>query len=147
MTRLVRRWTSNRGAGKAPRLASGKRSRFEERVEAALIAAGVKPEYETIKIKYEVPSREATYTPDFKLPNGIIVEAKGVFDTEDRQKHILIKQQHPELDIRFCFQRTSSAIYKGSKTTYADWCAKHGFRYCEKVVPQSWIDEPPKATS
>nr|DAL93602.1 MAG TPA: endonuclease I [Caudoviricetes sp.] len=35
---------------------------------------------------------------------------------------MLIKQQNPELDIRFIFSRSKTPIYKGSKTTYAAFC-------------------------
>lgn len=136
-------WTSksNRAAGKAPRLTSGFRSGLEEKIASDLEDRKVPFEYETKKIKYTVPSREATYTPDFHLPNGVIVEGKGIFDVEDRQKHLLIKEQHPELDIRFVFTRSSAPIRKGSPTTYASWCEKHGFKYADKVIPQAWVEE------
>lgn len=141
---MQRRWTSNRAAGKAPRLKSGFRSGLEENIADDLKQRKVSYEYETLKIKYTVPTREATYTPDFKLSNGIIVEGKGVFDVADRQKHLLIKEQMPDLDIRFVFSRSSAPIRKGSPTSYADWCLKNGFQFADKVVPQSWIDERPK---
>lgn len=98
-------------------------------------------DYETIRIEYEVPSRKAKYTPDFPLPNGIIVEVKGVFDVADRQKHLLIKQQHPEHDIRFVFQNSNKPIRKGSPTTYAAWCEKYGFLYADKEIPLEWLKE------
>lgn len=144
MATVNRRWTSNRAAGKAPRLVSGFRSGLEEKIAKDLTDRKVKFEYETKKISYVVPERNATYTPDFILPNGIIVEGKGVFDVEDRQKHLLIKEQHPELDIRFVFTRSAAPIRKGSPTSYAAWCDKHGFQYADKIIPQSWLDEKPK---
>lgn len=118
-------------------------STLEENVAKHLEQYGVPFEYESKKIGYTVPEREATYTPDFHLPNGIIVECKGLFEVDDRQKHILIKAQHPELDIRFVFQNPSKTIYKGSPTTYAKWCDKHGFKYAAKVIPKEWLDEKP----
>ncbi|MBZ5882545.1 endonuclease I, partial [Escherichia coli] len=60
---------------------------------------------------------------------------------EDRQKHLLINAQHPELDIRFVFSNPKARISKTSQTTYADWCERHGFKYAAKVIPQEWIDE------
>lgn len=134
---------SNRAAGKAPRLATGFRSGLEQRIADDLKARGVDYEYETQKISYTVPSRIAKYTPDFILPNGIIVEGKGMLDTADRQKHILIKAEHPHLDIRFVFSRSSSPLYKGSPTTYAMWCQKHGFTYADKLIPPAWLKEQP----
>lgn len=92
------------------------------------------------------PSTNHTYTPDFVLRNGIIIEVKGKFETADRQKHILIKKQYPNLDIRFVFQNPNNKLYKGSRTTYAMWCEKYGFLYAHKTVPLSWYRESPKST-
>jgi hypothetical protein len=141
---MVRRWTSNRAAGKAPRLNNGFRSGLEAKISEDLKSKGVPFSYETLKIAYTVPARGAKYTPDFLLlSNGIIVEGKGIFDAEDRKKHLLIKQQHPELDIRFVFSRANAPIYKGSPTTHANWAEHHGFKYAEKLVPDAWVKEPP----
>ena|SRR5690349_17417820 len=134
---------SNRAAGKAPRLANGFRSGLEKRNADHLDAHGIGYEYETLKIKYTVPEREATYTPDYILANGIICETKGVFDAADRQKHLLIKKQHPHLDIRLVFQRANAPLYKGSPTTYAMWADKYGFTWAEKLIPPEWAKEVP----
>jgi hypothetical protein len=116
----------------------GYRSGLEERVSEELDKSGVKYEYETQKIKYRV-EEDRTYTPDFILPNGIIVETKGRFTVADRKKHLLIQKQHPKLDIRFVFQNSRAKLYKGSKTTYAQWCDKQGFMYADKSIPEEWI--------
>ena len=115
----------------------GYRSGLEERVSKELEEAGVKYEYETQKIKDRV-EEDRTYTPDFILPNGIIVETKGRFTTADRKKHLLIQKQHPKLDIRFVFQNSRAKLYKGAKSTYAQWCDKHGFMYADKSIPEEW---------
>ena len=115
----------------------GYRSGLEERVSKELEEAGVKYEYETQKIKYRV-EEDRTYTPDFILPNGIIVETKGRFTTADRKKHLLIQKQHLKLDIRFVFQNSRAKLYKGAKSTYAQWCDKHGFMYADKSIPEEW---------
>ena len=116
----------------------GYRSGLEERVSKELEEAGVKYEYETQKIKYRV-EEDRTYTPDFILPNGIIVETKGRFTTADRKKHLLIQKQYPKHDIRFVFQNSRAKLYKGAKTTYAQWCDKHGFMYADKSIPEEWL--------
>ena len=97
--------------------------------------------YETRVIKYVKPERTSRYTPDFNLDNGIIIETKGRFLTADRQKQLLVKQQHPDLDIRFIFSRSAQRISKKSKTTYAMWCEKNGFRYADVTIPHAWIIE------
>lgn len=107
-----------------------------------LAGAGIHAKYEDpdSKIKYEV-NETRTYTPDFILPNGIIVETKGRFVTADRKKHKLIKEQHPELDIRFVFSNSKTRISKQSTTTYAAWCEKLGFKYADKFIPAEWLKE------
>ncbi len=119
----------------------GKRSGLEARIASELDSASVTYEYESIRIEYNKPERTAKYTPDFILDNKIIIEAKGRFVTSDRQKHLLIKLQHPEHDIRFVFSNPQQKISKKSKTTYAMWCERHGFKYAKESVPKAWIDE------
>jgi hypothetical protein len=116
------------------------RSGLEERTAKYLKKLKVKFTYEKIKIRWQ-DLRYRTYTPDFVLANGIIIETKGRFITSDRQKHLMIKEQHPDLDIRFVFSNPNSKLYKGSKTTYADWCNKHGFKWAKEEIPLEWIKE------
>lgn len=124
----------------------GYRSGLEETVANYLQDRNISFEYENKDntIKYIVPAKGHTYLPDFKLPNGIIVETKGRFLLADRKKHELIKQQHPEVDIRIVFSNSKTRISKTSKTTYGMWCEKMGIPYADKEIPQSWLDEPKK---
>lgn len=115
------------------------RSGLEKRIGDALKKLGIKFKYETLKISYIKPSTPHKYTPDFILPNKIIVEAKGIFSSADRKKHLLVKEQHPDLDIRFVFSNSRSKLYKGSKSTYADWCIRHGFLFADKEIPIEWL--------
>ena len=70
------------------------------------------------------------------------IEAKGRFITSDRQKHLLIKEQHPELDIRFLFQNANNTISKTSSTTYALWAETKGFKWANgETIPKEWLDE------
>ena len=118
----------------------GYRSGLEDRISEQLKGLSVPFKYEEFKIKYEV-HEVRTYTPDFELPNGIIVESKGRFVAADRKKHLLVKKQHPELDIRFVFSNSKAKITKGSKTSYGDWCDKNGYIYADKLIPEEWIKE------
>lgn len=117
----------------------GYRSGLEVDLDESLKQVGINGEYEQHKIKYVKPATNHTYTPDFRLPNGIFIETKGRFVAEDRKKHELIREQHPELDIRFVFQNSKNKLRKGSKTTYADWCIKHGFLFADKTIPPDWL--------
>ena len=119
----------------------GYRSGFEHKVSEKLTECKIKFGYETTQIKYIKPETHHKYTVDFTLPNGILVETKGRWVLEDRKKHLLIKEQHPELDIRIVFQNPRGKIRKGSKTTYADFCDKHEIPWAEKEIPQEWMLE------
>ena len=117
------------------------RSGLEEKNIEYLRTLRINPRYEEVYLEYTIPESVHKYTPDFVLPNGIIIETKGVWDVEDRKKHILIREQHPELDIRFVFSRSKTPIYKGSKTTYASFCEKNGIKFADKIIPEAWISE------
>jgi hypothetical protein len=131
--------------GDARGRSEGYRSGLEEAVAAQLRAAGVKFAYEGFPLKYTVPERLAKYTADFVLPNGIVVETKGRFVTADRTKHRLIREQYPDLDIRFVFSRPTDTIGKKSKTTYAMWCERLGIPFAKERIPSEWLAEKPTA--
>ena len=106
-----------------------------------LTEANIKFQYETTVIPFIRPETKHTYTIDFTLPNGILVETKGRWVLEDRKKHLLVKQQHPELNIRIVFQNPKSKIRKGSNTTYADFCNKNEIIWADKLIPITWYSE------
>ena len=134
---------SRRSSGKQGRRTNGKRSGLEDRVSKQLPAGTT---YESERLPYPLLHH---YTPDFVLPNGIRLEVKGFFTGDDRTKMKAVKKAHPELDIRFVFNDAKRPIRTGSKTTYADWCKKNGFPWCETKkgtktraetrIPETWI--------
>ena len=118
----------------------GYRSGLEIKVKDYLKEHKVKFKYEAIKIEWE-DLMYRTYTPDFVLPNGLIIEEKGLFTPSDRRKHVAIKKQHPNLDIRFVFESSKRKLSKGAKSTYATWCEKNKFLYADRIVPEEWLKE------
>ena len=120
----------------------GYKSGLEENISIQIESKGIVVQYESEKIPYTIPATQHTYNPDFRLPNGIIVETKGRFIAADRKKHQLVKEQHPELDIRFVFSNSKNKISKNSKTTYGIWCEKNGYKYADKEIPEEWFLEP-----
>jgi len=124
-------------------LKHGYRSGLEMKISDYLKELDIPVVYEAIKIEWE-DLMYRTYTPDFVLPNGIIIESKGRFTAADRRKHIEIKKQHPKLDIRFVFYNSRNKLNKGAKTTYQGWCEKHKFLYYDRIVPLEWIQEKGK---
>tara|TARA_R110002012_G_scaffold321162_1_gene547856 strand:+ start:3224 stop:3706 length:483 start_codon:yes stop_codon:yes gene_type:complete len=120
------------------------RSGFEAAVCGKLDEDKVKYEYESLVIPYTQPELKRTYTPDIILTNGLIIELKGQLTKEDRQKHLLIKKQRPDLDIRFVLQNHKVKLYKSSKTTYGNWLTKNNFKWAGRFIPVEWIDERAK---
>ncbi len=123
----------------------GFRSGLEDRVAEQLKQAGLPVNYEQHGIEFTQPAKSRRYTPDFALTkrdgNILFIETKGRFLTADRQKHLMIKKDHPDLDIRFVFTRSKTTISKTSATTYAGWCEKHGFLYADREIPVTWLAE------
>jgi hypothetical protein len=113
------------------------RSGLEEKVADLLSNLGVSYEYESTKVPYIL---QCNYTPDFLLKNGVFLETKGHLTEEDRRKMKAVKKANPDLDIRFVFQAPFNKIYKGSKTTYAQWAEKNGFEWAAyHSIPAEWF--------
>jgi len=121
----------------------GYRSGLEHKISIYLDELKQNYGYESIKIEWEDLAYR-TYTPDFILNNGIIIETKGRFLTADRRKHLAIKKQHPILDIRFVFTNSRAKLRKGAKSSYAEWCIKYGFLYYDRIIPEDWLKEKGK---
>lgn len=121
-----------------------RRSKLELKFEEILIANQTEYDYEVTVIPYTVPQSNHKYIVDFSTNNGIQWEVKGwLSDHQERQKYLLVKQQHPNIDLRFVFDNCSKLV-GGSKLTHAQWATKHGFKFCGiKDVDQiqQWITE------
>lgn len=123
----------------------GFRSGLEDNVNDMLKEHNKSFSYESEKISYIQPETKHNYTPDFVL-NRIVggkmyVETKGRWVKTDRLKFDLIFEQYPGIDIRFVFQNPNAKLYKGSKTTYAQYCDKKGWRWAKKEIPEEWLKE------
>tara|TARA_X000001382_G_scaffold16211_1_gene10253 strand:- start:683 stop:1141 length:459 start_codon:yes stop_codon:yes gene_type:complete len=121
----------------------GYRSGLELKTAQYLDNLLIKYKYEKLKIEWEDLTYR-TYTPDFVLYNGIIIETKGMFTAADRKKHLAIKKQHPHLDIRFVFENSNRKLRKGAKTRYYQWCNKYDFDYYDRIIPEEWLKEKGK---
>lgn len=138
--------TSRKRRTSEPRLFQGVfRSHYEQYIAEDAKKRGFDLEYETVVIPYDQPSVKRKYHVDFLLPNGILIEAKGgdpkAFTAQQRRKYILVKEQYPDLDLRFVFSNPDRPIYKGSPTTYAMWAEKNGFIWAHDVIPEDWFHE------
>ena len=135
MPRFKRKKITKDAAG----IKHGFRSGLEERIIKQLEEYDIKPNYESIKLDYIIPESKHVYTPDFPVCKSIVIETKGRWVLEDRQKMLLLIEQHPEIDFRMLFYNANQKIKKGSKTSYADWCDKHNIKWANKEIPQEWI--------
>lgn len=99
------------------------KSKLEGRVAKRLSNLRQTFQYEPDRLPYFL---EKKYTPDFKLENGIYLEVKGILRPADRTKMRAVKDQHPELDIRFVFQDPTKTCM-GIKETHAEWADRNGF--------------------
>ena len=122
---------------------NGYRSGLEYKIATYLKDNKIKFLYEKVKIEWEDLAYR-TYTPDFILPNGIIIETKGIFTVSDRRKHLCIQKQHSNLDIRFVFTNSNRKLRKGAKSSYAEWCLKYDFKYYDRIIPEDWLKEKGK---
>lgn len=137
MTKFHRKKITVDAAGKKHGFRSGLEDKFIQELEEY----GLDPNYEAKKFEYIIPESKHNYTPDFPLSPHIVIETKGRWVVEDRQKMLLIKEQYPEIDFRIVFYNANQKIKKGSKTTYAMWCDKHGIKWANKTIPPEWVEE------
>ena len=122
-------------------MTSNYRSGLEERIAKKFDKDNITYLYEVQSYEYVLTSK---YTPDFFLPNGVILEAKGFFKPADRRKTLAVIKQNPDLDIRFVFQNENNKLYRGSPTTYAKWCEQHNFKFANRIIPKEWLKEKGK---
>lgn len=134
MTRFRRKKITVDEAGKK----HGFRSGLEDNIIKALEDAGIEPNYEAQKFEYTIPESKHIYTPDFPVSPHIVIETKGRWVVEDRQKMLLIMKQYPDIEFRMLFYNANQKIKKGSKTSYAMWCDKHGIKWANKIIPLEW---------
>ena len=127
------------------------RSKYERKVAAYLKSIKVKFKYEAESWEYEDKLRKnriscadcgssdivqlRTYTPDFFLSNGTVIESKGRFTANDRR----IALCFPEVKLLFM---TDNKLSKRSTTRYTDWCAQKGIDCHVSYkghIPERWV--------
>lgn len=97
--------------------------------------------YEPDKLKFTQPAVERTYIPDWKIRDGVYIEAKGKLDLETRKKMVWVKEQYPDYTFYILFQNAYNKLTKRSKTTYAEWAEKAGFPWAHwpHGIPDEWF--------
>lgn len=113
---------------------------------ADLKERGVSFDYEPHPLVYVT---ERNYIPDVRAyrkdNTAIYVELKGYFRAEAQRKMRKVKEQHPDIDLRFVFQRANSPVQgakkrkDGTKMTCAEWADRYGFQWAEGTIPEEWL--------
>lgn len=129
------------------------RSKLEERICDDLDKRGVRYKYEPDTFYYEFPMRRGrcaicsssicvqrrSYTPDVKI-GSTYIEIKGKFTPQNRSAMEAFLRGHPEIDLRFIFQR-DNWITKKHKSRYSDWCRKHNIVFhVGTSIPEEWVN-------
>jgi hypothetical protein len=121
------------------------RSKFEQRLVDQLREKGVDYVYEKQCTWFTPPPKRTRKTWDFwittKSGKEIVIEGKGWWKPKRRIAELECIKQHPEIDVRYVFENAETKIRKGSKTSYADVCRKHGILFAQGRIPQEWLDE------
>lgn len=114
------------------------RSKFEEDIFNSARRSRKSLEHEPHFLSYVM---KGSYLPDFLLPNGIYVEAKGYLDAASCKKMKAVKASNPHLDIRFVFQNANGKRNKRAKLRNWEWAERHHFPWAEATIPLSWFKE------
>jgi hypothetical protein len=118
------------------------RSGFERDIGQLLDREGFDFDYESTKFRYPFPipgayceycydesriHKDRIYTPDFVI-GDIYLECKGKLTAAERKKFEAIRDEWPELDLRFLFMR-DNWLTKAHKSRYSDWAKRIGYPY------------------
>ena len=97
--------------------------------------------YESEILPYTI---EGNYKPDFiiNVPDKnkkIYVECKGYLDEPTKRKMLAVRRSHPDLDIRFLFQKDNKI--RGGKMRYTEWAFRNNFddAHVGTSVPVEWL--------
>lgn len=121
-----------------PKYSHSHRSGLETAFQTLVTSKGYEVEYETDSIPFVTAPQKRRYIPDWKLRDKVYVETKGRFTAADRKKMLYVTEQHPDIKIYMLFQRNNT-ISKTSRTTYGDWCDKHGIEWAVFQDTDTWF--------
>lgn len=108
------------------------RNAVEKAVGDQLSELGLLALYEVAKLGYILHRR---YTPDFTFGDTHHIEVKGWWEPSDRAKLLAVIHANPTTKVLVALQNPNLTIAKKSKTTYAQWCEKHGIQWCPIPIP------------
>jgi len=125
----------------------GMKSILEVQVAASLDEMGVEWLYEHETLVYHTclgwdescNVKTQTYTPDFTLKNGVLLEAKGKMTLDTRKKMVAVKRCHPDRRICMIFGYANNKLSaRPNATRYWQWAEAEGFEWSDIVVKKEW---------
>lgn len=134
------------------------RTEFEALTAEYLLSRDISFEYEPARLRYkDKDGRKRITQPDFHLKpksndphGGMFVEAKSLLKHDHLSRYEHLKEQRPDLDIRFVFEEPDRTISHysvddgGGETravSYAEWADMNGFKWAGETIPNAWIKE------
>jgi hypothetical protein len=134
------------------------RTEFEATTADYLLSQNISFEYEPARLHYkDSDGRKRIAQPDFHLKpksndphGGMFVEAKSLLKHDHLPRYELLKEQRPDLDIRFVFEEPDRTIShfgvvddegQTRAVSYAEWADMNGFKWAGETVPAAWIKE------
>jgi hypothetical protein len=119
------------------------KSGTEKEVAEGLANLGLLAIYEKVKLPYVLHKQ---YTPDFTI-GSCHIEVKGYWESSDRSKLLAVIHSNPTAKILVALQYPQLTLSKKSKTTYAQWCDKHGILWVPIPIPpdllMAWLNGGP----
>ncbi len=119
----------------------GHRSGLETAFNKVCLLKGIKLGYELKEsvLPFVTAPQKRKYHPDWTIKPGWYIETKGRLTSSDRKKMVYVKEQHPKARILVVFQRPQNKLYKGSPTTYGQWCDKVGIQWAAFEDTAKWM--------
>jgi hypothetical protein len=120
------------------------KSGTEKEVGDALAQLGIPATYEKAKLPYVLHRK---YSPDFNIGLTHHIEVKGYWESSDRSKLLAVIHANPTVRILVALEYPQLTISKKSKTTYSQWCDKHGIQWAPIPIPldllAAWLPGKP----
>ena len=92
-------------------------------------------------IEYINCKKTKVFVPRFVMSDGMIVESVSYLLKQDCRKYLLLREQYPNLDIRFIFESADKYVSGGDGLTLAEWAASNKFHWANKLFPLEWMIE------
>lgn len=127
----------------SPRRKRANLGKYRSKLEMKVAELVPDAKYESQKLKYTLPAKTHSYLVDLEIGPNSFLEIKGRLMPQERVKYLAVRDQHPEITLRFFFDKSDNKLYKGSPTTYAMWCEKNNFEYTDlkRGLPKEWLTQ------